>query len=130
VKDAVGHVADFANVTGWGFSDLQIGTGISAFPSSGNFGTGKTIQILVNFGESITVLGVPTLTLSNGGVVYYNPLDSVASKLGIAVFDYTVGANQETNDLRVTGLSLNSNASIAYAGGMIADVVLGTIISC
>lgn len=69
----------------------------------GYYNEGKKISITVDFNEVVKVTGSPKLILSNGEEAGYTT-GSDSDKL---VFDYTVKAGNNSDDLDVTSLSLN-----------------------
>ena len=79
------------------------GSGITA--GSGDLGVGKVVTLTLNMSEAVTVAGgTPTLTLNDGGTATYTG----GSGTSALTFSYTVGAGQNTSDLAVTAVSLNS----------------------
>ena len=87
---------------------------VVASPSTATLTTGNTVTLTVNFNETVTVSsgGQPTLTLNNGGTANY--VSGSGSRA--LTFRYIVVAGQDTADLTVTSLSLNS-ATICDAAG-------------
>ncbi len=116
VKDGAGNTTGLSGAVTNPSGTLQIdtsgpavssvvasGTGITA--GSGNLGTGKVVTLTVNLSEAVTVSGgTPTLTLNDGGKATYTG----GSGTNALTFSYTVGAGESTNDLAITGISLNS----------------------
>ncbi len=89
-------------------------------PSSGDLDAGKTVTLTLNLTEAVTVAGgTPTLTLNDGGTATY----SGGSGSSALTFSYTVLAGQNTPDLTVTAVNLNS-ASIADGAGNVANLSL------
>jgi hypothetical protein len=84
----------------------------TASPQTGAFGVGHEITLTVGFSEGVTVSGNPTLLLNDGRTATFDAAATAALKEPTkAVFDYTVGAGQNTTELAITGLN----------GGNIAD---------
>jgi ELWxxDGT repeat protein len=88
--------------------------GVAAAASATPLNAGKTISISITTSEPVTVKGVPTLTLNDGGVATYDAAHSTARKL---VFTYTVLAGHNTTTLRATKLNLRAGASITDQAG-------------
>jgi hypothetical protein len=96
-------------------------TSVTATPQTGAFGVGQEIALTVGFSEAVTVSGAPTLLLNDGATASYDAAATAALKDPTkTVFDYTVGAGENTGELAVTG-SLNG-ASIVDSGGNPADL--------
>src|SRR5439155_16250731 len=84
-------------------SVVASGTGISG--GSGDLGAGSVVTLTVNLSSAVTVAGgTPTLTLNDGGTATYTG----GSGTGALTFSYTVAAGQNTADLTVTAVNLNS----------------------
>ena len=120
VKDAAGHVADFANALTT-FNGLQVDTTAPTIVSvaasgagiddsgNGDLGIGNIVTLTVNFSEAVTVdtsSGVPTLNLNDGGTATYTG----PSGPNALIFTYTVAAKEKTPDLQVNGLALNGGS--------------------
>jgi ELWxxDGT repeat protein len=91
-------------------------TSVAASPQTGAFGVGQEIGLTVGFSEGVTVSGTPTLLLNDGATASYDPAATAALKDPTkTVFDYTVGAGQNTAALVVTG-SLNGGNIVDSAG--------------
>ena len=91
----------------------------TAFPSIGTEFPGDTITLTLNLNEVVTVSGVPTLTLNNGGTATY----SGGSGTDTLTFSYTVGANDSTvSALTITAVNLSDGATINDAAGNAADL--------
>ena len=83
-------------------------------PSSGDLDAGKTVTLTLGLSEAVTVAGgTPTLTLNDGGTATY----SGGSGTNALSFSYTVGAGQNTPDLRAPAVNLNG-ATIKTAPAM------------
>ncbi|WP_426424846.1 VPS10 domain-containing protein [Bradyrhizobium genosp. A] len=129
VKDAAGNAANLAGAVKNPSGTLQIdttaptvssvaasGTGITS--GSGDLNAGKVVTLTVNLSEAVTVAGgTPTLTLNDGGVATY----SGGSGSSALTFSYTVAAGQNTPDLTVTAVNLNS-ATVKDAAGNAANL--------
>ena len=87
------------------------GTGITN--GSGDLAAGNTVELTVNFSENVTVTGTPVLKLNDGGAASYTG----GSGTSALTFAYLVAAGENTPDLTVTGLVLNSGATIADGAG-------------
>src|SRR5207244_4070932 len=124
VKDGAGNAANLAGAVTNPAGTLQIdtttptvsslvasGTGISA--GAGDLGAGSVVTLTVNLNEAVTVAGgAPTLTLNDGGTATYTG----GSGTSALTFSYTVAAGQNTSDLAVSTVNLNS-ATITDAAG-------------
>ena len=74
---------------------------VTASPSSGSIGVGSSISISVHFNKAITVTGIPTLSLNNGGTASYTGGNGTSE----LVFTYTVGAKDTSQaNLAITGI--------------------------
>jgi hypothetical protein len=92
-------------------SVVASGSGITA--GSGDLAAGSVVTLTVNLNEAVTVAdGTPTLTLNDGGVATYTG----GSGSNALTFKYTVAAGQNTADLAVTAVNLNS-ASVTDGSG-------------
>ena len=129
VTDGAGNAANLAGAVTNPAGTLQIdttaptvasvvasGTGISS--GSGDLDAGKTVTLTLNLSEAVTVAGgTPTLTLNDGGTATY----SGGSGTSALTFSYTVGAGQNTPDLTVTAVNLNS-ATVTDGAGNAANL--------
>jgi RTX calcium-binding nonapeptide repeat (4 copies)/Protein of unknown function (DUF2974) len=71
---------------------------------NGDLDAGKTVTLIVNFSENVTVAaGTPTLRLNDGGTASYTS----GSGTSTLTFVYTVATGQNTADLAVNALALN-----------------------
>jgi len=95
----------------------------TATPGAGVFGVGQTIDLTLSVSKPVTVTGIPTLTLNDGGVASYVSGSGTAS----LVFRTTVAAGQNAATLAVIGAVLPSGAAVRDAAGNAAD--LGTAIA-
>ena len=124
VKNSAGTAANLAGAVTNPAGTLQIstsgptvssvaasGTGITA--GSGDLAAGSVVTLTVNMSSAVTVAGgVPTLTLNDGGTATYTG----GSGSSALTFSYTVGAGQNTADLTVSGVNLNSATVTDGAG--------------
>jgi len=91
----------------------------STAPVNSAFSAGMTVPIIVVFNEQVivdTTKGIPTLTLNDGGTATY----ASGSGSPNLVFNYVVGAGQNTSDLdyNPTGLTIAAGAIVNAAGGI------------
>ena len=129
VKDGAGNAANLTGAVTNPAGTLQIdtttpsvssvvasGTGITA--GSGDLGAGSVVTLTVNLSEAVTVAGgTPTLTLNDGGTATYTG----GSGTNALTFSYTVAAGQNTADLAVTAVNLNS-ATVKDGAGNAANL--------
>ncbi len=84
---------------------------------TGDVNTGQNVQFFVNMSENVVVTGAgPTLTLNDGGTATFDATESVGTEL---VFDYTVGASDQTSNLEVT--QVDSGQTVQGPGGASID---------
>ena len=130
IKDGSGNAANLS-VTGLTQTGPQIdtttatvssvaasGTGITA--GAGDLTIGNVVTLTVNLSEAVTVNtagGKPTLTLNDGGIATYTG----GSGTNALTFSYTVAAGQNTADLAVTAVNLNS-ATVKDGAGNAANL--------
>ncbi|QDP23830.1 heparin lyase I family protein [Bradyrhizobium cosmicum] len=126
VKDGAGNTANLAGAVTNPSGTLQIdttaptvsslvasGSGITS--GNGTLGVGGVVTLTMNLSEAVTVSGgTPTLTLNNGGTATY----AGGSGTNALAFSYTVGAGQNTSDLAVTAVNLNSAVAKDSAGNI------------
>ncbi|MGI4950439.1 MAG: hypothetical protein ACRYGM_01410 [Janthinobacterium lividum] len=99
--------------------------GVTTNPATGAVAAGQSVSFTVATSEAVTIAGgVPTLSLSNGGVATYDPLASTGTSL---VFTTTIAAGQNVPDLAITALNANG-AAIADVAGNLADLT-GAVIN-
>nr|AWM05856.1 hypothetical protein CIT39_04905 [Bradyrhizobium symbiodeficiens] len=92
------------------------GTGITS--GNGKLNTGDVVTLAVKLSEAVTVAGgTPTLKLNDGGKATYTS----GSGTNTLTFSYTVGAGQNTSDLAVTAVNLNS-ATVKNSNGRSANL--------
>ena len=113
IADGAGNAANFS-LTGLSQSGPQIDTttptitAVTTVPASGDVETGNNVTITIRMGAIVNVSGTPALALNDGGTATYVS----GSGTSTLVFKYTVGANQNTAALQLTG---------AVSGGSITD---------
>jgi hypothetical protein len=131
VKDGSGNAADLTGAVTNPSGTLQIdttaptvasvaasGTGTGIASGAGDLATGSVVTLTVNLSEAVTVAGgTPTLTLNDGGTATYTG----GSGSTALTFSYTVGAGQNTVDLAVTAVNLNS-ATVKDGAGNAANL--------
>ena len=129
VVDSGGHAADLSGAV----QDLGLVvdantpkvTSVSASLLSGSTAhLGETIAIGLQLTDGpLLVGGSPALLLNDGGKAIYNAAGSNPAG-GLLVFDYTVASGQNTSDLKITGASFPSGASIVDIVGTPANMAL------
>ena len=93
---------------------------VTESPSSGDLDAGKTVTLTLTLSEAVTVAGgTLTLTLNDGGTATYTG----GSGTNALTFSYTVEAGQNTSNLTVTAVNLNS-ATVADGAGNAANLSL------
>jgi hypothetical protein len=118
-----------ANLSGATDGDLALDvnaavvTGLSTLPSTGEADSGQQVTLALTMSEPGSVDltgGSPTLTLNDGATATY---DSAASNpaTGSLLFDYTVGASDETPSLQISEVNLDG-AAIDDASSHAADL--------
>ena len=93
-------------------------TGVATTPANADLRVGQVVTFTVALSEAVTVTGVPTLSLNDGGSASY----SAGSGSNTLTFVYTVASGQNVADLAVTGTSLPPGASITDIAGNAADL--------
>lgn len=89
-------------------------TEVNSSIADGYYSVGTNISINVVFSEAVVVSGTPTLTLNSGGTASY----SSGSGSSTLVFNYTVGAGQNSSDLDYSATnSLSAGTYIRDAAG-------------
>jgi hypothetical protein len=125
VTDSHGVSADFSVAAQYTLSldvNAPIVTNVTPSPGTGEVDSGQQARLTLTMSEAVTVNtigGVPSLSLSDGATATYDAGASNPSA-GTLVFDYTVGATDETANLQVTQVNLDG-ATIADANGNAAD---------
>lgn len=124
LRDVAGNIADLSGAVVNPIGTLQIDTtrptvtSVTDNPVNGDLNIGKSITLTLHFTEAVTVVGgVPTLKLNDGGTATY----SGGSGTNALTFSYKVGPGQNTTNLGVLGVNLNS-ASIVDAAGNSASL--------
>ena len=118
IADGAGNVANLS-LAGLSQSAAQIDTttptltAVATVPASGDVETGSNVTITIRMGAIVNVSGTPVLALNDGGTATYVS----GSGTSTLVFRYTVGANQNTTALQLTG---------AVSGGSITDAAGNT----
>ena len=131
ILDAAGNAVDGTGASANPTGILQVitppvvtsvdvsGLGITA--GDGDLNAGHTVSLTVNTSEAVTVAnGTPTLGLSGGGVATY----ASGSGTNALVFNYTVGATQDTADLIVNSFNTNGSSVRDTAGNDLAPAGL------
>ena len=119
ITDSNGNTADLTGAI-TSFANLQVNSGppaaltsVTESPSNGDLDAGNTVTLTLAFSSAVTVTGgIPTLSLSDGGTAAY----AGGSGSMALTFTYTVAAGQNTTDLQVSSINLNS-ATIANGQG-------------
>ena len=78
---------------------------------------GNVVTLALNMSEVVNVTGTPTLTLNDGGTATYTG----GTGTNALTFSYTVGMGQNTSDLAVTAINLNS-ATVHDGAGNAANL--------
>ena len=128
ITDGAGNAANLS-LSGLTQSGPQIDTttpavtAIADSPATGDLNAGKTVALTLSFSEAVTVAGgTPTLTLNDGGTATY----ASGSGTSALTFNYTVAAGQNTPDLMVSAVNLNS-ATIDDGAGNAANLSLSSV---
>ena len=94
-------------------------TQVTASPSSGSEVAGDTITITMDFGQSVTVVGAPTLSLNDRGTATY----AGGSGTSALTFSYTIGTTDiPVSALAITAVNLPNGATIEDEGGNPSDL--------
>ena len=129
VKDGAGNVASLTGAVTNPAGTLQInvagptvtslvtsGSGIAA--GAGDLSAGSVVTLTLSTSAAVTVAGgTPTLTLNDGGTATYTG----GSGTNALTFSYTVAAGQNTADLAVTGVNLDT-ATVKDSAGNAANL--------
>ena len=95
-------------------------TSIDSTSANGTYATGQSINVRVNFSESVTLSGGNlVVTLDSGGSATITPFTGT-SAIGV----YTIAVGQTSPDLNVTALSLTGGATLVNSGGAAASLTL------
>ena len=114
ITDAAGNAANLTGAVTNLAGTLQIDTTaptvktVTAAPTSGDVESGGNVTITVTMSEIVDVTGTPVLSLNDGGGATYLS----GSGTSTLVFSYTVGPEENTTALQLTG---------ALSGGSITD---------
>ena len=114
ITDAAGNAANLTGAVTNLAGTLQIDTAaptvktVTAAPMSGDVESGGNVTITVTMSEIVDVTGTPVLSLNDGGGATYLS----GSGTSTLVFSYTVGPEENTTALQLTG---------ALSGGSITD---------
>jgi Subtilase family len=132
VQDSSGNNADFSLLfdapTGVTVDSPLKVTGVAS-SQSGEAQAGKTVQLTLTLSKPVTVNsagGAPTLTLSNNATATYDASLSDPAT-GSLVFDYTIGAAEDTSNLSVIGVNLPVGTTVQDANGDNADFSVASI---
>jgi hypothetical protein len=88
-------------------------TSVTSTTSNGMYGVGATINVTVNFNESVTLTGGSLqVNLNSGATVTIAPFSGVSAS-GV----YVVGAGQNASDLDSNSLTLTAGATLRDAAG-------------
>lgn len=131
IADATGTAADLSGAVGVPAGAPRVDTvaptvlGVAATPANADLAVGQTVTLTLSFSETVSVAGVPTLLLNDGGSASY----SAGSGSSTLTFKYKVAAGQNTPALAITGSSLPAGASITDAAGNAANLsaAIGTV---
>src|SRR5262249_34788560 len=94
-------------------------TQVIASPASGVELPGDTVTLTLTFGEMVTVTGIPTLTLNDGGTATYVS----GSGTNTLAFGYTVSSTDiAVSALSITQVNLPNGATVTGAAGNPADL--------
>jgi hypothetical protein len=103
-------------------------TAVASTPNTGSVGLGQKVSIELDPSDDVTVIGAPSLKLSDAGIALYDAAASSSNKL---VFDYFVKAGETSSDLKISSVTLPSGASVKDSagngvnfGGALADIGL------
>jgi hypothetical protein len=99
-------------------------TGVTYSPASGPVGANQTIQISLHWSEPVTVTGAPRLTMSDGGLAYYNASESGPTS---TVFDRVTVSGETSSGLTITGASLNGGNIVDAASNPVAAFTVGSL---
>ena len=126
VVDANGNNVDFSGALSAPVG-LQVGPAFVEVVSTNQASTvetGQQVVITVTMSDLVTVNdsgGSPTLSLSDGGTATYDAANSDPST-GSLLFDYTVGAQDQTADLLVNNVVLPTGTTIKDTSGLNANL--------
>jgi hypothetical protein len=96
---------------------------VTALPSSGALNAGKVVTVDLNLTDSVTVTGNPFLLLNDNGIATYTK----GSGTNSLTFTYTVQPGENTANLQVTGINLNSGTIQDGEGTALSGSVQGDL---
>jgi hypothetical protein len=110
--DGVGNVDPTPATRSWTVDAIPPAvTSVTSTTPNGVYGVGATINVTVNFGESVTLSGGSLqVTLNTGVTINIAPFSGVS-----ASGTYVVGAGQNTSDLNSLSLTLTAGATLRDA---------------
>ena len=126
VTDTHSIAADLSGATQYDLAqdiNAAIVTNLTRRSPASETDSGQQVKLTLTMSEAVTVNltgGSPTLSLNDGATATY---DSAVSNpaAGTLVFDYTVGATDETPSVQISQVNLNG-ATINDANGNAADL--------
>jgi VCBS repeat-containing protein len=100
-------------------------TGATALPSSGIYGPGETMGLILEFDKAVTATGPITLSLNDGGTATLDAASTAAlEQFGLVAFDYKVApTDHDVSSLAITGVDLGSSGTIIDSFGHEAQFV-------
>jgi hypothetical protein len=112
--DGVGNVDPTPATRSWTVDAIPPAvTSVTSTTSNGMYGVGATINVTVNFNESVTLTGGSLqVNLNSGATVTIAPFSGVSAS-GV----YVVGAGQNASDLDSNSLTLTAGATLRDAAG-------------
>ena len=97
---------------------LTLASAPTSVPAAGaHLGVGQDVNITLNLTEAAIVNGKPTISLNDGGTAIYLS----GSGTNALVFQYTVAAGENTNDLKITTVNTSAKNTVKDAAGNTAD---------
>ena len=94
-------------------------TGVVATPSSGVAFPGDTITLTLDMSAAVTVTGVPTLTLNDGGTATYS---GGSGSSALTFTTVVTNSDRTVATLAITGVSLPPGAAVTGASGDVANL--------
>ena len=121
--------------------DLPYVVGGTSLPSSGTFGAGQSVGLIVEVNKAVTVTGSGlTLSLNDGGTATFDAGTTAAlEQFGLLAFNYTVApTDHNVSNLAVTGFTLNGASILDSFGDEVqffqlptfSNVAIDTGIAC
>jgi len=122
IADTPGHAVDLSDAAANLGLDVNAAfvQSVTTSPGSGFVTAGASVALTLAIDAAVTVTGAPTLLLSNGATACYDASASTPSA-GSLVFDYVVGASDESLDLGIAGVELNGG-TVTDAAGRAVDL--------